>query len=611
MITIENVIKAYGGDVLFDNASVTIHSGEKCGLVGRNGSGKTTILKFITGEEETDSGSVTTPRHYRCGYLEQHIHFSEPTVLEEASLALRTEDKDKIYKAEKILSGLGFKDSEMLSSPSILSGGYHLRLHLAKVLISEPDCLLLDEPTNYLDIVSIRWFERFLRSWSGEFIIISHDRDFMDAVTTHTIGVSNKHLKKIRGGTEKLFTQMLHEEEVLISTRKNVGKKRADLEAFVQKFGAKATKASQAQSRVKALGRLPALEMLAKIYDLKFSFNHAPLPGKMMLDITSATFSYDKSPDVEPIISDFTLSVGKHDRIAIIGKNGRGKSTILKLIAKELSPQHGQIKHSDNARIGYFGQTHIDLLDPSMTVEDEIYVANPTLTTGEVRSICGLMMFSGNKAKKPVGVLSGGEKSRVLLGKIIAKPCNLLLLDEPSNHLDMESVEALIEAIEAFPTAVVIVTHSEAVLRRIKPSRLIICHQNDQHTFYGDYDTFLSNEGWEEKPPQAKDAAPQIRQQSKRQRAEMVQKRSRELNSLKKRIDTIEDTIMDLEGEIEKHNDELIEASRNGNSPRITSLSKTIAEKTSLSDTEHKKFEELSYQYATRYNHYESQLNQQ
>lgn len=494
MIQVDGLSLAYHGEALFEDASFSIQPGERCALIGRNGTGKSSLFRLLTGKETPDKGIISKRKNYLIGMLDQHIVFSQPTLIEEAALALREDEKECIYKAETILFGLGFKEEDLDRSPQEFSGGYQLRLHLAKVLVGDPDCLLLDEPTNYLDIVSIRWFTKFLSEWKGEFILISHDREFLDSVSTHTMGIHRQKVSKVRGNTVHFLEQIMQKEEIHEKTRQGLQKKREQLQGFIDRFGAKASKATQAQSKQKALSRIPVLENLKSLYELDFQFNEANFPGKKMLEAQNLSFSYPGS--AQTLIEDFSLNVEKGDRIAIVGKNGRGKSTILRLLAKELTPDAGLIKHSENLAIGYFGQTNIDRLHPKHTIEEEISAANPKLNLTQVKGICGLMMFSGDKSKKPNSVLSGGEKSRVLLGKIIATPCNLLLLDEPTHHLDMESIEALIDAIEDFDGAVIMVTHTELILKRMALDKIVVCHEGKQQLFLGTYEEFIAKDGW-------------------------------------------------------------------------------------------------------------------
>jgi ATP-binding cassette, subfamily F, member 3 len=495
MIQVDGLSLAYHGEFLFEGASFNIQPKERCALVGRNGTGKSSLFRLIMGKETPDKGTISRRKNYRIGALDQHIVFTKPTLIEEAALGLRPEEQDCIYKAETILFGLGFKEEDLTRSIKEFSGGYQLRLHLAKVLINEPDCLLLDEPTNYLDILSIRWLAKFLKDWHGEFILISHDREFVDSVCTHTMGIHRQKIHKFKGSTINFYEQLMLQEEIHEKTRANLEKKREQLQGFIDRFGAKASKATQARSKGKMLGRIPVLENLKNLYHLDFQFNESFFPGRKMLEANDVSFSYQKNEN-KPLIENFSLTVEKGERIGIIGKNGRGKSTLLRLLAGELEPLAGTTRQSENLSIGYFGQTNIDRLHPKHTIEEEIATANSKLNYTQIKGICGLMMFSGDKSIKKNGVLSGGEKSRVLLGKIIASPCNLLLLDEPTHHLDMESIEALIDAIEEFEGAVIMVTHSELILKRMALDKLVVCQDGAQELFLGTYEDFLEEHGW-------------------------------------------------------------------------------------------------------------------
>jgi len=288
MLKVSGLEKSYGSQVIFDNVSFVMNPGERIGLVGRNGHGKTTLFRMILGEEEPDAGVISVPNYYTIGHLSQHIHFTEDTVLKEGCLSLPVSEDgiDESYKVETILMGLGFSVDDFNRNPQEFSGGYQVRLNLAKVLVSEPNLLLLDEPTNYLDIVSVRWLTRFLRAWRDEMIIITHDRDFMDSVTTHTMGIHRCKMKKIAGPTQKLYQQIAQEEEIHEKTRIGDERKRAEVEEFINRFRAKATKAKAVQSRIKALEKMEKLDKLADIRTLDFSFKSAPFPGKWLMSAT-------------------------------------------------------------------------------------------------------------------------------------------------------------------------------------------------------------------------------------------------------------------------------------------------------------------------------------
>jgi ATP-binding cassette subfamily F protein 3 len=581
MIQINNLSKSFGRQVVFDNVTATINSGERVGFVGRNGSGKSTLFRMILGEEQPDSGNVSIPQGYRIGHLSQHIHFTEKTVLKEACLSLRpTEDGiDETYKVKKVLAGLGFSENDLDESPLGLSGGYQIRLNLAKVLVSGPNLLLLDEPTNYLDIVSIRWLCQELRAWKGELVLITHDRDFMDSVTTHTMIVHRCKLRKIQGPTQKLFDQILLEEEVHEKTRINDEKKRKDVEQFINRFRAQANKAKAVQSRIKALQRHERLEKLTDAKTLDFTFNAATFTGKQLLVAETVSFGFEKD---DLLIKDLNLVIGRKDRIAIVGKNGKGKTTLLNLLAGELTPMHGAVTPHPATKLAYFGQTNISRLNMANTVEQEIMDVHPDHSRGVSRRICGLMMFEGDDALKKISVLSGGERSRVLLGKILVSPANLLFLDEPTNHLDMESIDSLVEAIEAFDGAVVIVTHSEMILHAVA-ERLVIFDDNKVNVFEGTYQDFLDRVGWKDETSVAgasemkpKTEKGMNRKDLRKMRAEIITNKSKALNPIQKRMTETEHKIEKLEKRVENNTAALHDATQKGLGVDIQTLSKDI-----------------------------------
>lgn len=493
MLQVNELSLAFGGQNILDEVNFNIHQGERIGLIGRNGSGKTTLFKLILGELLPDSGKLTIPKGYSVGYLRQHLTFTEKTLLQEACLGLKPEEETETWKAEKILFGLGFTEDDLQRAPAEFSGGFQVRLNLAKVLLSEPHLLLLDEPTNYLDILSIRWLTRFLQRWPNELIIITHDRDFMNSVTTHTMAIHRNKIKKISGDTQKLFEQITLEEDVYERTRQKEQKKRDEAMEFINRFRAQATRASLVQSRIKALDRMGEKKELAKITELGFSFNEASFPAKNLLRVNNLSFGY--TPE-KMLIENLSLEIGKKDRICVVGKNGKGKSTLLRLLAGELKPTTGEIKRHDICQQGYFGQTNIERLKPTNTVEGEFSALRPNMRYTEVRNVCGAMMFGGDAALKTISVLSGGEKSRVSLGKILLTPTNLLLLDEPTNHLDIESCDSLIAAIDVFSGGVVIVTHSEMFLHYLA-TKLIVFNEDRVFVFEGTYQEFLDKVGWE------------------------------------------------------------------------------------------------------------------
>ena len=569
MIKINQLSKSYFARELFADVSFQMNAGERLGLVGRNGHGKTTLFRLILGQEEPDSGEITIPRNYRIGHLEQHLHFTRPTILEEAVLGLPEEESHSIYKAEAILFGLGFSQADLGNAPRKFSGGFQIRINLAKLLLSEPNLLLLDEPTNYLDITSVRWITRFLSNFRGELILISHDRDFMDRVTTHTAVIHRQKVRKFEGGTAKAYAQIILEDEIHEKTRANEERKRAHAEAFINRFRAQASKAKMVQSRIKMLERIPKLDEIADIESLDFEFRHAPFTAKSLLEARDLSFGY--TPD-HLLFRHMNLTINARDKFGVIGNNGKGKSTLLNVISSGLIPVTGEIKVHPDMRLGYFGQTNIQRLNPKLTIEEEIEQTNPALTRTQVRNICGTMMFGGDLALKKVAVLSGGEKSRTLLGKILAHPSNLLLLDEPNNHLDMESIDALIESLQDFPGALLIVTHNERILRALA-TKLIVFHRGKVDVFNSGYDEFLEKIGWEEET----DGTSAQKKPTSRNNYSEKKEREKAERREKARIEKLEALIMKSENALKQYNEQLeIEANRN-NLAQINELSKKIS----------------------------------
>ncbi len=596
MLKINNLCKSYGGQILFEEVSFNVNPKERIGLVGRNGHGKTTLFRLILSLDSADSGSINIPKNYRIGYLKQHLDFTCDTILEEACLGLPEGQEHNAWRAEKILFGLGFSTADLNRPPSEFSGGFQVRLNLTKVLVSDPDMLLLDEPTNYLDIASIRWLERFLQAWKNELMLITHDRSFMDKVTTHTLGIHRKRVRKIEGNTAKLYEQMATEEEIYEKTRLNDEKRRKEVELFISRFRAKARLANMVQSRVKTLKKQEQKNKLDKIEALEFSFKFSPFSAKIMMDVRDLAFRYPGQSS--HLFSGLNLTIAKDDRICIVGKNGEGKTTLQKLLAGALKPIDGEIRPHPLLKRGFYEQTNTAELDLNRTVEEEIAYASENCTHQMARDIAGAMMFSGSGALKKISVLSGGEKSRVMLGKLLVSPCHLLLLDEPTNHLDMESCDSLMAAIDAFDGAVVLVTHNEMFLHTLA-TRLVVFDRGRHTVFEGSYQRFLDDVGWESddavrrrsvgkqiqvgessaattegvgfKEPGS--AAPD-RKTLRKKKAELVQQRSRKLKPLESRIVELEASIEEAEEEMGRLNKGLIDASTSGDSEQIADLAK-------------------------------------
>ena len=574
MIQLTNLTKSFGGQTLFRDINLKLARNQKIGFVGRNGSGKSTLFKIILGEESYDSGDVSIPKNYRIGTLKQHLVFTEPTVREECALVLPEDEQWNFYKIEKLLFGLGFTEEDLDKDPLSFSGGYQIRINLVKLLATEPNMLLLDEPTNYLDILSLRWLRGFIREFDGEVILITHDRDFMDSVTTHTMGIQRKGLRLVSGDSHKYYSTLELEDETYEKTKANQDKKRKELEEFVARNKARASTAALAQSKQKELDKMDDMGDLETDTNLSFRFNYAETPAKIVLRADNIGFGYNPE---EPLFQNMTFALEKGKRLAIIGKNGKGKSTLLNYIAGELPLQQGELNFHPSTKFAHFGQTNIERLNTSATIVDEIASMSKEIGIPQARNIAGRMMFSGELGDKKIEVLSGGERSRVMLGKIIATPANLLFLDEPTNHLDMQSIDALADAIKAFEGALIMVTHSEMLLRRLADA-LIIFHKGGAEYFDGSYDEFLEKIGWEEEEiSKPKKKKPKINhKERKKLRKAVTQERNEIRKPYTKEIKLCEEKIEVLEADMAVKNEALTAASNSGDNDKIMELSKEV-----------------------------------
>ncbi len=592
MLNIDAVSKSFGDQILLDTTGFRINPGERVGLVGRNGHGKTTLLNMISGSDHPDEGSISYPSGYRIGFLSQKIVFTEKKLIDEAMLGLLEHEKDHSWKAEKILAGLGFSQNDLTKDPYEFSGGFQVRLNLAKVLVSEPDLLILDEPTNYLDITSIRWISRFLISWPREVLLVTHDRGFMDNVVTHIAGIHRHKIKKIKGDTPKYYLQVAQDEEVYEKTRQNEEKRKKEMEQFISRFRAKARLANMVQSRIKTLEKSETKDKLQKLKNLEFSFNSLPFSGKQILMVENLSFGWKSD---KRLINNFSLTVYPDDRIAVIGKNGKGKTTFLKLISGNLNSISGGIKINPGVHIGYFEQTNVQSLNDNFTVEDELIFSSPDSDRQTARNICGAMMFEKDAALKKISILSGGEKSRVMLGKLLMSPLNLLLLDEPSNHLDIEACDSFVCALDSFEGAVVIVTHNEMFLHSLA-NRLVVFKNNAVEVFEGTYQEFLDKEGWEDEESvivRKLKTSGLSKKAIRQKKSEIITQKSKEIKPVKQKIEILENDIENNEEMINKTNGDLLEASNNQDGRKIQSLAKELAKLETVNES---LFEDLEIQ---------------
>ncbi|MDP7530516.1 MAG: ATP-binding cassette domain-containing protein, partial [Candidatus Scalindua sp.] len=444
----------------------------------------------------------------------------------------------------------------------------------------------------------------FLNNWRNEIIIISHDRGFMDSVATHIMGIHRYKIKKIAGITQDYYEQVSMEDEVHEKQRLNDEKKRKQAEQFINSFRAKARHASLVQSRIKSLEKQEVLKKLEKITTLSFSFNAASFPAKCIQEAQDITFSYNGMHS--PLINHLSFSVESNDKICIIGKNGKGKTTLLKLLAGSLSPGEGKVRNHPQTKIGYYEQANTANLNNNLSVEEEISSGISSIDRKRVRDICGAMMFSGDNALKKIEVLSGGEKCRTLLGKLLVTPANLLLLDEPTHHLDMQSCEAMMDAIDDFAGAVLMVTHNEHILHRVA-NKLIVFHHDRVFPFYGTYSQFLDLIGWDDQEgitikkqssgQQEKPKKSLSMKDKRKVRAEFIARRSKTLTPYQQKIKEIERTIVELEQQLHNDTQALIKASHEQDGNAISKLSKSLKQTRTQTDTLYKELEDTSEKY--------------
>ncbi len=594
MISLDNLTVSYGGWTLFDNISFLINPKDRIGLVGRNGAGKTTLLRLITGEQTPTSGAVTINGECTIGYLPQTMRVHDTTTLVEetgkafeevlrleaeieqltAEIATREDYESEAYAAllhrlneaqdmfqllggetrdadiEKTLLGLGFKRSDFGRPTAEFSGGWRMRIELAKLLLRRPSIFLLDEPTNHLDIESIQWLEEYLKNYNGAVLLISHDRAFLDNVTTRTVELSLGKITDYKVPYSKYVVLRAERREQQKAAYENQQRMIEKTEEFIEKFRYKPTKSNQVQSRIKQLERLERLEIEEEdLAHLNIKFPPAPRSGQVVAEIKEVGMSYGS----KHVFSGADFTIEKGDRIALVGRNGEGKTTLARLLIGQLAPTEGSIRLGANVNIGYYAQNQDDLMDGEFTVYDTLdRVAVGDIRT-RLRDILGAFLFRGEDIDKKVKVLSGGERARLAMARMMLEPRNLLVLDEPTNHMDMRSKDILKEAILKYDGTVVVVSHDREFLDGMV-DKVYEFRDGGVREYLGGIYYFLEKRKIEslQELERSDSRTPSTSKESRSGKLSYEQKKEQEklLRKLRKTVEEIETSLADLERQI-------------------------------------------------------------
>jgi ATPase subunit of ABC transporter with duplicated ATPase domains len=539
MISFANINKQYGKQLLFVEASFQLNPGEKVGLVGPNGAGKTTIFRMIVGDEAPDDGEVTVPRKLTIGYFRQDVEeMSGRSVLDEAIAGsgragalhheleelqhamadpARADDMDKILarfgevqeeydhlggyalesQAREVLHGLGFEDDRIDGDVGALSGGWKMRVAMARVLLGRPDVLLMDEPTNHLDIESIIWLESFLKTHEGALLMTSHDREFMNRIVSKIAEIDSGEITVYSGNYD-----FYERERQLREANKEAAYARqqamlAKEQRFIDRFKTHAAKAAQVQSRIKALDKIEKLELPKQRVVVRFDFKPPPRSGDQVAVIEDLHKAYGK----RVIYDGFNLTIRRGERWAVMGRNGAGKTTLLKMLSGALAPDDGEIRLGASLKMGYFAQQSLDLLDADLTVIEQLQKDFPREGLGALRSLAGAFQFSGDDVDKKIRALSGGEKSRLVMARMLFDPPNFLVLDEPTNHLDLATKEMLVESLGKFDGTMIFVSHDRTFLRGLSNRVLELGGESgtdsNPHAYPGSYIEYVERTGHE------------------------------------------------------------------------------------------------------------------
>ncbi len=584
MLTLSNLSKSFGERVLFEDASLQVNRGDRLGLVGANGAGKSTLFSLILGEDTPDGGSVSLERRSTLGYLPQETApVGNETVLE-LTIAITPEivelnrrlkafeaghdsDSDDFHevmaryeelggyqlepRAKTILRGLAFRDRDFDRPVKAMSGGWVMRAHLARLLVQQPDLLMLDEPTNHLDLEALRWLQEYLKGYPGAILLISHDREFLNQLVGSIVEIRQRRLQRYRGNYDDYLVLRDAQASQLQAAYENQQKKIEQLQTFADRFRAKASKAAQAQSKLKQIERMDKIE--APEQDgrgVSFRFPQPARSGRRVMSLVDIHHAYGETP----VYRGMNFEIERGQRLVLVGPNGAGKSTLLKLLAGTLPVQQGVRELGLNVKVGYYAQYRVEMLNPEHTVLQAASDLPQPVPEQTIRTVLGSFLFTGDDVFKPVSVLSGGEKSRLALARLLLDPPNLLLMDEPTTHLDMNSIEALIGAMKPFEGTLVFISHDVYFIRQLAQQVLHV-QDGHLHLYHGDYDYYLGKHASElaAKAPVARassaveDSGEETPKERKRREAEARQAKSREKKEREQAVKKLEFRIQVLE----------------------------------------------------------------